>query len=218
MASYIIAGATGLIGSELTKLLSDPTASVTLLTRRPLTPALPHQQVIQTDLLAPEIPPAQSDRDAVFCALGTTIKTAGSKSAFSQVDHDMVVAVAQAAKLAGYDHFVVISSLGVRSGTRNFYLQTKHRMEQSIADVGFNRVTILRPSLLLGSRDEFRLGESIGAWLSRFMAPLFIGALKKYRPIAAQTVAQAMLISDERTEAGLVVLESDAIARIAAKQ
>lgn len=218
MASYVIAGATGLIGSELAILLSDPATPVTLLTRRPLTPAMPHHQVIQTELLAPEIPPAGSDRDTVYCALGTTIKTAGSKTAFSQVDHDMVVAVAQAAKRAGYDHFVVISSLGVRSDTRNFYLQTKHRMEQSIADIGFNRVTILRPSLLLGARDEFRLGESVGAWLSRFIAPLFIGALRKYRPIPARAVAQAMLKSDERTEPGSIILQSDDIARIATEQ
>ena len=215
MAKLIIAGATGLIGSELAKRLSDPADTVILLSRRAFDPPHAHHQVQRTDLLAPSLPPADGEEDTVFCALGTTIKKAGSQPAFRRVDHDMVVAVATAAYNAGYQHFVVVSSLGVQPNSRNFYLKTKHQMEQSISRLGFKRVTIVRPSLLLGDRGEFRLGEKAGEWLSVVLTPLLVGSLRKYRPIPAATVAEAMLRSRYRQDAGVTVLESDAIVRLA---
>ncbi|EAR11242.1 NAD(P)H-binding protein [Reinekea blandensis] len=217
MAKLFIAGATGLIGSELAKQLSDPDDTVILLSRRAFEPPHAHHQVLQTDLLTPNLPSADSQEDTFFCALGTTIKKAGSQPAFYQVDHDMVVAVATAAYNAGYQRFVVVSSLGVQSNTRNFYLQTKHKMEQSISRLGFKHVTIIRPSLLLGDRGEFRLGEKIGEWASVVLTPLLVGSLRKYRPIPAATVAKAMLRSRHNQETGLTVLESDALVRLAAE-
>lgn len=218
MAHYLIAGASGLVGSKICQHLDNPENDVTLLSRRPLNRAYAHHFVKEIDLLNPQLPDAQSAQDAVLCALGTTLKKAGSKDAFRKVDLDMVIALAKAASVAGYQRFVVVSSLGTTPDTRNFYLQTKAQMEQAVADVGFAHLTIMRPSLLLGERAEFRVGEKAGELAGRLLSPLFVGAIRKYRPIQADTVARAMIQAAQDQQSSVQILESDAIERLARGQ
>src|SRR5690606_26648384 len=99
--------------------------------------------------------------DIAFCCLGTTIKQAGSQEAFRAVDHDLVVAVAQRARALGARHFLVVSALGADPRSSVFYNRVKGEMEESLRAMDWPQLTIARPSLLLGERNETRLVEQL---------------------------------------------------------
>ncbi|MFT4674306.1 MAG: hypothetical protein ACI9K8_000027, partial [Reinekea sp.] len=125
MANILIAGATGLIGSHLVQQLSpDRVDEVLLLVRRPIAPLHAHHHQWVSDFMPLALPPVSGSADAVICALGTTIKQAGSREAFTEVDFGRVLDLARAAKQAGYRRFVVVSSLGADADAGNFYLAT----------------------------------------------------------------------------------------------
>lgn len=211
MAHYIVAGSTGLIGQALAHQLNDSTQSVTLITRRNIPTPHPHQTLLKTDFNPLTLPPAQSTDDAIFCALGTTIKKAGSKQAFEDVDYGLVVQLANAAKTAGYERFIVVSSTGTKPSTKNFYLQTKAKMEAALQNMDFEQLVILRPSLLLGVREEFRFGERVGEAMSAVLRPLFVGKLKRYQPVHAEQVAGRMISAALEEPVGSVIIESEQI-------
>lgn len=152
---------------------------------------------------------ALADVDDVFCALGTTIKKAGSQAAFRAVDCDAVVELGQWAHKNGVKHFAVVSSIGADAGSGNFYLRTKGQMEQRLGQLGLASLIVVRPSLLLGNRGEFRFGEKAGELLSKAFSPLMVGRLKKYKPIKAIKVACAMVAYCESQYDGLYIVESD---------
>jgi len=129
----------------------------------------------------------------VYCCLGTTIKKAGSQDAFRRVDHDYVVALAQAAKQAGARRFLLVSALGANPRSHIFYNRVKGEVERDVSAVAFAAVHIFRPSLLLGERAESRPLERLGTLAFGVLAPLLVGPLRPYRPIAAEAVAQAMV-------------------------
>lgn len=206
----IIAGATGLIGQALLNNLDEQRCEkVTALTRREFSLPFKHQRVAIVDYHELKLESAADDSDAVICALGTTIKTAGSKQAFEAVDYGMVIALATKAKQEGYKTFAVVSSFGAEKPGSNFYLSTKHKMESSLQSLGFDTLIIARPSLLLGKRDEFRLAERMGEWMSFILSPLMIGPLKKYKPIHATQVAKALIQTCQSRPSGLSILEND---------
>jgi uncharacterized protein YbjT (DUF2867 family) len=202
-----IAGATGFIGSQLLELLKDDAVigSVQVLSRRPLD--LPTKfTVIQGDLLQPAL---TGSLDVAFCALGTTMAVAGSKEAFYHVDHDLVLAFAKAAKAQGAEKFVLVSSIGADAGSSNYYLKVKGEAESDLKALGFRSLIILQPSLLMGERREFRLGERVGQGAMSLLGPLMLGPLAKYRGIHGRTVANAMLRLAKENLPGVHVLESD---------
>ena len=123
--------------------------------------------------------------DAVFCCLGSTIKQAGSQAAFRVIDHDLVLTAASAAKAAGAGHFLVISALGADPASGVFYNRVKGEMERDLQQLGLAKLSIFRPSLLAGSRQEFRFGERLGLLLA-WLLPA------KWRSISATRVARAM--------------------------
>ena len=133
------------------------------------------------------------DVDTVYCCLGTTIKKVKTKSAFKAVDFDLPITLASIAKEKGVKKFIVLSSLGADADSKNFYLRTKGEMEHEVAKFQFQKVAFLRPSVLIGSRKEFRLGERLMIMLLILITPLLRGKLKKYRPIRAEAVAKAMI-------------------------
>ena len=122
--------------------------------------------------------------------LGTTIRRAGSRSAFSRVDHDYVLAVAQLARLRGATQFILVSSVG--AGGRGFYLEVKGRTEDSLRALGFQRLDLIRPSLLLGARAERRPAERLAQTLAPLLDPLLRGPLARYRALDAWVVASAV--------------------------
>ena len=217
MKTALIAGATGLVGRQcLARLLDEPAyGRVIALVRRPL----PHtdqkleQRVVDFDRLGiegTEFPAAED----VFCCLGTTMKTAGSEAAFRQVDFVYVVSVASQALGRGAKQFLLVSSLGANPKSPVFYSRVKGETEAAIAALPFEGRHIFRPSILLGERAEVRTGEQAGIAVMRGMSFAMLGPLRKYRPIAAATVARAMVRVALQAPRGVNIYQSDAIERL----
>ena len=185
------------MGSHLLTLLLREYDQVAAVTRRPLGVSAGNLREIAFGDALPAI-------DVAFCCLGTTIKKAGSQEAFRAVDFDAVVAFAKAARTAGAGSFAVVSSVGASRDSSNFYLRVKGEMEDAIRDLGFDRLTILRPSFLVGDRKEKRPGEGIGIAVAQGLGFLMVGPLQKYRAVRAEQVAAAMLKSGSN---GVRVLE-----------
>ena len=208
MKTTLLAGATGLIGREFAAQWPGP-GKLHLLVRRALPAAGKRQQVHVVDFAAlPALPKAE----AACCCLGTTIKTAGSQAAFRAVDHDAVIAFAQAARAAGVRHFAVVSALGADAHSGTFYNRVKGEMEAAVTALGFDSLVIARPSLLSGDRaatgQPRRAGERLALALT---APLAWLIPKAWRPIAAARVARAMQRALAQARPGVRVLDSAAL-------
>jgi uncharacterized protein YbjT (DUF2867 family) len=204
----VVVGATGLVGRAVMDRAArepDLTAITAVVRRDPGDfPTGCAQRVIVADLAQLSRRTDLWPADAVICALGTTRRKAGSDAAFRAVDLDLVVSVATAARDAGVPHFLLVSSLGADAQATGLYLRTKGEAEARIAALGFSSVTIVRPSLLLGERREFRLAERVGAALGG-LAPA------KWRPIEATQVALALVRYALAPEPGVRVVESDTL-------
>jgi uncharacterized protein YbjT (DUF2867 family) len=191
----VIAGASGLVGGfALNALLEAPDYTrVWALTRRPLGREHPRlaNRIVSFERMAEQLKGLVAT-DA-FCAIGTTIAEAGSQEAFRNADVNAVLLFARAARAAGARRFVVVSSVGADSGSKKFYLRTKGEMEEAVADVGFQSVDILQPSLLLGPRKALRPLEITGRIFAPLINPLLTGTREAYRAIPAETVGRAML-------------------------
>jgi uncharacterized protein YbjT (DUF2867 family) len=207
-AVAVVAGATGLVGQALVhQLAADPVwAEVRTLTRRPWPPELSHPTVtpIAVDYDHLESAPAWARADHMFCALGTTIRQAGSQDAFRRVDFDYPLALARAARNQGVRHFLLVSAIGASGRSRMFYSRVKGETEEAVCALGFRSVTIARPSFLTGHRAERRLGEVAGIALA-FLAP------ERWRPVAASRVARALVLAAKQDKAGISFLENTAL-------
>jgi uncharacterized protein YbjT (DUF2867 family) len=214
----IVLGATGLVGGELlAKLLKTPEYDlVTVFVRKPIPEQPKLKQIILADFAAMDRhAEAFNGVEDVFCCLGTTIKAAGTRERFRQVDHDYPLLAANLAKAAGVRRYVLISSMGADAASKIFYSRVKGETENAIRALQLPMVSILRPSLLLGKRKDFRFGERAAAALSRPLAFLFRGGLLKYRPIEARDVAAVMLRVAQMFTPGVHVYENDQLHRMA---
>jgi uncharacterized protein YbjT (DUF2867 family) len=189
----VVAGASGLVGREILQgLLADDTvAAVHALARRPLDARHPKLTVHTVDFSAvPALPPI----DEAYLALGTTIKVAGSQSAFRAVDFEANLAVARAAKAAGAQRIGVVSAMGADSGSRIFYNRVKGQLEEALALMRFHGLVIARPSFLVGDRERLgqpvRGGEKLALRVSTLLRPLIPD---DYRSIRAENVARSLL-------------------------
>ena len=200
----LVAGATGLVGGQLLKqlLAGDTYTQVVVLTRRPLAIEDGRVHAVTTDFSNLAALGAALHADDVYCCLGTTLKTAGSKAAFERVDYQMVVDLARATRAQGAKQFLVISAVGTAANSPSFYSRVKARMEPDVTAVGFNSLHILRPSLLMGARKESRPGERAAQIIMPALSPLLCGSLKKYRAVSDSDVATAMLQLAARNERG----------------
>ncbi|MBK8394699.1 MAG: oxidoreductase [Leptospiraceae bacterium] len=204
-------GASGLVGSSLLKyLLEDHSVKkISLFVRKKLDITNPKLTQIIVDYNNLESYSEFFQVDHIFCCLGTTIRTAGSRDAFKQVDFHYVIESAKLGKEKGVKNFSVVSAMGSNSKSRIFYNRVKGEMENSLQKIGFESLHIFRPSLLLGNRAEIRKGEKVGAVLSRVFSFAFIKGLKKYKPIQADYVAKAMIELAKNKTYGLQIIESD---------
>ncbi len=216
----LIAGASGLVGSELLNILLawNKVDEIHLLLRRPNEIQSKKISVFHSELGPDWLTPVKGNSyDAVVSCLGTTIKRAGSQAQFRAVDFDAVLQLARFAKESGSDQFLVISSLGANSGSLSFYSRVKGEMEEALGALGLPSVTVLRPSLLVGDRQEFRLGERIGEGVLALASPILFGALTKFRSIPAVSVATAIQRRIALADPGFHVLESDQIRAVSQK-
>jgi uncharacterized protein YbjT (DUF2867 family) len=212
----VLVGATGLVGQGVLQLLleSDRYEKVFALTRRPLTMSHPklEQRVIDFDQLATTDLPQSDD---VFCALGSTIRKAGSQAAFRKVDLEYPKALAERMVQAGARQFVLVSSVGADSASGNFYLRTKGELEDALAALPFHALHFFRPSLLAGERTEARPGERLMTVLANALQWALMGSWRKYRSIAATDVAAGMVAAAAASEAGTHVYHYDQILQLA---
>jgi len=208
----LLVGATGLVGREINALLAaDPgVREVVALVRQPLPAQYRHPRLreVVTDFESLARDPEPFAVDQVFCALGTTIKKAGSQAAFRRVDHDYPLEVATLARAAGARHFLLVSALGADAQSRVFYNRVKGELEQGVRALAFPSLTIARPSLLEGDRSEVRPGEILGAKLA-FLVP------GRWKPVHVRQVARALVQAAADERVGEHVLENVELRRFA---
>lgn len=211
MSKVIVLGATGLTGHVLVvQLLNDDYfKEIVLFSRKkiPLEHAKLSQHEIDFNRLENYV--TLINGDVVFCCLGTTIKVAGSQEAFRKVDFTYPTSFAKIAKHQGIHTFCLQSSLGADASSSNFYLKTKGETEHAIEQLHFNSFLAFRPSMLLGNRLEFRLGEIIGKVVMRSLSFLFVGKLKRYKAIHVNKVAEAMIKTLKLNKPGFVIIENE---------
>lgn len=211
-----LVGATGLIGSALmAECVGRDDVRVIGVGRREavLPPGARMEMLVGEPIDWPQLIKA-AQADVLVCALGTTIKAAGSQEQFRAVDHDLVRFTAEAARAAGIEHMIVVSSVEADRASRSFYLSVKGETEEALGRLGFRRLDVLRPSLLRGPRTERRMLE--GAW--QIVAPVLDhlalhGRLRRFRSIHAKNVARAILRLAQEKAQGRFVHEYDALRR-----
>lgn len=148
---------------------------------------------------------ALSNSDVVICSIGTTQrKVKGDKEAYRKIDFDIPVKLARLSKMTGCEKFILVSSIGADVKNSRFYLQLKGEVEDAVKEIGLRSLHIMRPSLLLGDRKEFRLGEDFG---KIFMIAFSSLIPSKYKAIQAKDVARAMVAIAKKSEEGVFVYE-----------
>lgn len=205
----VVAGSTGLVGRAVLTLLgaSNNWLQVRALTRRPF-----------SEPLAPTITPVVVDFDQsalklpltgathLFSCLGTTMKQAGSGTAFRRVDLDIPLMIARMAREHGAQHALLVSAVGASSRSRVFYSQVKGEMEDALLSLEYRSVTIVRPSFLVGERASPRLGERIASVVLRLVPA-------RWAPVQADQVARAMVAAAARDTPGVEILENPVLRR-----
>lgn len=210
----LIVGATGLVGGYCLHALCDSSnySEVTAIVRKPILKTHRKLKVIESNFKNLKTDLSHIQVDDVYCCLGTTIKKAGSQEAFKKIDHTLVVTVAELIKKLGAEQFLVISAMGANKDSKVFYNRVKGEMEAGLQKLGYPCLRIIRPSLLLGPRKEFRLGEKVAVMLTPLLKPILLGSLKKYRPVEVEKVAQFMVkVALDEPIVGVHVYESSLI-------
>ena len=203
MTTFIIAGASGLVGTNILKQLCAQKKKVIALSRRPLAnlPSHASELIIDFDRLIKDgmLPKC----DHVLICLGTTIKIAGSQEQFRQVDFEYCLGVAKKASASGAKTISLISSIGADSSSKNFYLKTKGELEEAIQKLGFTSVNIFRPSFLIGNGGRPRtMLENAVMKIAKIMDVFFIGSARKYRSVDVELLAKTM-ISKKHAKPGI---------------
>jgi len=206
----LLVGATGLVGSHVLRQALDDAriSAVVAPVRRPLAShAKLDAPVVDFDNLPVDALWWQAD--AVVCALGTTMKQAGSRDAFRRVDHDYPLAVAKLARQQGTPAYVLNSAVGANAGSRFFYNQVKGELEHHLAGCGFASLTFVRPGLISGPRPEFRAGERTAEVILKALGPLLP---RRVRVNPADNIARALLEAAIEAKPGVSIISSAVLA------
>ncbi|MFD3259680.1 oxidoreductase [Paenibacillus lentus] len=192
----LIVGGSGLVGHRLLHLLLEGQhyEAVVAIVRTPL--QLEHPKLTELIIDFDELEQYEQyfNVDDVFCCLGTTIKKAKTQEAMYKIDVEYPLTIARLALQQGARHFLFISAMGANPDSRIFYSRIKGIAERELCQMPFESISILRPSLLLGDRQECRPAERWGGASFKALSFLFTGPLRKYRAIEAETVAQSMYL------------------------
>ena len=213
MKTALIAGSTGLIGSDLLKLLVENTEyeKIHVLVRREIQVESPKiiTHIINFDEL--DVFDAGISPDHVFCTLGTTIKKAKTRENFRKVDYDYVLALGKMVKKKNTAKFLMVSSLGANAKSMIFYNRVKGEIEKALTELNLEHLFIFRPSLLMGNRQEHRSGEKTITSVYKVINPIFAGKLKKYKGIQSIQVARALIETALHNNNPFKIFESDEI-------
>ena len=213
--SAIILGATGLTGSLLlNKLIADDSySSIKLFSRKASGNTSPKVEEFIGDIIQLEHFKNEFTADVMFCCIGTTSAKTKDRTVYKAIDYGIPHKAAKMARENKIPTFMVISAMGANARSKIFYNRTKGEMEQAVLYQKIPNTYILRPSLILGQRNEKRFGESLGAVVLKISNVLLIGNLKKYRAIDADCIADAML-NLARSEHKTQIVNSDMIQKL----
>ena len=213
-----VIGSTGLVGSHIVDLLKKENAyqKIRLLVRRPVESSHPKLEIKLVNFGDYEsLKLAIAGCNVVFCAVGTTqAKVKGEQLQYRKADYDIPVNAARACLETVGTNFLLVSSVGADSSGKNFYLRLKGEVEEAVRKFPIKSISIFRPSMLLGNRKEFRLGEQIGQSVMKLIAPLLAGKWRKYKAIEARAVAAAMIEVAKQNKEGFTIYEYDEMKRL----
>jgi uncharacterized protein YbjT (DUF2867 family) len=195
MKTALIFGSSGLIGNELLNVVkkNNNYNKIKLFVRSATNNNDPKVEIIQTDFSDLEKHKDSIVGDDCFFCIGTTRKDTPDKNEYRRVEYNIPVDVAKIAKSNSVKVFIYVSSLGANPTSSGSYLKNKGQVEEELNNLNFPKLAVIRPSILLGNRKVFRLGERIGIFIMKTLSIFFLGILKKYKPIEAQNVAKAMV-------------------------
>jgi uncharacterized protein YbjT (DUF2867 family) len=220
----LLLGATGLIGRHCLSFLlaAEQVSEVVAPTRRSLQIKDQRLHNVLVDFDRLDEYRELFEVDAIVCCLGTTIKQAGSKARFKQVDYKYCLDAAELGRANSVPAFLLVSAIGASQYSPFFYSRVKGELEAHLRELEYPSLSIFRPSLLLGEREELRLGEVVAAKITPLLNPMLVGRMSAYRAIDAEQVAKAMvnvcLISHKQRAASplVKVYRHDKIVKLAA--
>ena len=215
MKTALLFGASGLVGNHvLNQLISNNNYSkIKLFVRSSINMSDPKIEIIQTDFNNLENHREDIKGDDCFFCIGTTKKNSPDKNEYKRVELEVPKQIAQIAKSNSVTSFVFVSSGYADPKSSGDYLRFKGEVEEELKKLNFPKLGIMRPSFLLGDRKEKRVGEKIGIFVFKLLSPLFIGPLKKMKPIHSATVAKVM-IAITQNDSSQTIFESNEISEI----
>ena len=195
MKTALIFGSSGLVGNELLNIINQNNNynKIKLFVRSKTNSNDQKIEIIQTDFNNLEKHKDSMVGDDCFFCIGATRKDTPDKNEYRRVEYNIPVDIAKIAKSNSVKSFVYVSSLGANPNSSGSYLKNKGQVEEELNKINFPKLAVIRPSILLGNRKVFRLGERIGIFVMKALSIFFLGSLKKYKPIEAQNVAKAMV-------------------------
>jgi uncharacterized protein YbjT (DUF2867 family) len=211
----LLFGASGLVGNHLlNQLISNNNYSkIKLFVRSTINISDPKIEIIQTDFKNLENHKEDIIGDDCFFCIGTTKKNSPDKNEYQRIELEVPKQIAQIAKSNSVNSFVFVSSGYADPKSSGDYLKFKGEVEEELKRLNFPKLGIMRPSFLLGDRKEKRIGEKIGIFVFKLLSPLFLGPLKKMKPIHSATVAKAM-IAITQNDSSQTIFESNEISEI----
>ena len=219
MKTALVFGSSGLVGGHLLNQLieNDNYNKIKIFVRSEPKNHNPKIEIIKTDFNNLENHKEDIKGDDCFFCIGTTKQNSPDKNEYRRVELDIPKKIAQIAKSNSVNSFVFVSSGYADPKSSGDYLKFKGEVEEELKRLNFPKLGIMRPSFLLGDRKEKRVGEKIGIFVFKLLSPLFLGPLKKMKPIHSETVAKAM-ISSANENLKKNIFESNEIAELVLNQ
>ena len=216
MKTALIFGSSGLIGNELFKtiLLKNVYSKIKIFVRTIPEVNNPKVEIIKTDFKNLEKYKDKIKGDDCYFCIGTTKKDTPDKSEYRRIEYNLPVNIAIIAKENSVNSFFYVSSIGANPKASSGYLKNKGQVEEELKNLNFSKLAIIRPSLLIGNRKSFRLGEIIFTPIMNTLTLFAFGSLKKYKPIKIENVVKAMLNISYNTS-NKIVYESNELEAIA---
>jgi len=215
MKTALIFGSSGLIGSHLLDLIVNDNnySKIKLFVRSEPVNTSPKIEIIKTDFNNLINHKDSIVGDVCFFCIGTTRKNTPDKNEYLNIEYNLPIEIAKIAKSNSVNYFVYVSSIAANTNASGLYLKNKGRVEEELKKLNFLKLSIMRPSILLGTRKEKRVGEKIGIFAMKTLSPLFLGKMKKYKPVKAKNVAKTML-NVIQNDYQKTIFESDEIIEI----